>query len=53
MEEKKSRWNDTSSIRIIHKATEEEKKKATDEMFENLIKNSKKVIDEYNRENKK
>ena len=43
METKKvSRWNDCSTMSIIHTPTEEERKKATDEMVDNAIKNAKK-----------
>ena len=38
-----SRWNDCSTMSIIHTPTEEERKKATDEMVDNLIKNIKKL----------
>ena len=40
-----SRWNDCSTMSIIHTPTEEERKKATDEMVDNLIKNIKKFAD--------
>lgn len=54
-EEKKSvhlRWNDTSGISVIYRATEEERKKATDEMVDIAIRNIKKFIDNE-RKNKK
>lgn len=34
-----SRWNDCSTMSIIHTPTEEERKKATDEMVDNVIGN--------------
>ena len=40
-----SRWNDCSTMSIIHTPTEEEMKKATDEMVDNAIKNAKKFAD--------
>lgn len=40
-----SRWNDCSTMSIIHTPTEEERKKATDEMVDNAIKNAKKFAD--------
>ena len=54
-EEKKSvhlRWNDASGVSIIHRATNEERKKATDEMVDNAIKNAKK-FENNEREDKK
>lgn len=54
-EEKKSvhpRWNDTSGVSIIHRATNEERKKATDEMVDIAIRNIEKFIDNE-RKNKK
>ena len=47
-EEKKSvhlRWNDASGVSIIHRATNEERKKATDEMVDIAIRNIEKFID--------
>lgn len=40
-----SRWNDYSTMSIIHTPTEEERKKATDEMVDNAIKNAKRFAD--------
>lgn len=54
-EEKKSvhlRWNDASGVSIIHRATNEERKKATDEMVDTAIRNIEKFIDNE-RKNKK
>lgn len=54
-EEKKSvhfRWNDASGVSIIHRATNEERKKATDEMVDIAIRNIEKFIDNE-RKNKK
>lgn len=39
------RWNDTSGVSIIYTPTEEERKKAIDEMVDNAIKNAKKFTD--------
>ena len=53
-EEKKSvhlRWNDASGVSII-RATNEERKKATDEMVDIAIRNIEKFIDNE-RKNKK
>lgn len=47
-----SRWNDTSGVSIVHRATEEERKEAIDEMIDNAIKNAKKFTDNE-RKNKK
>lgn len=53
METKKvSRWNDCSTMSIIYTPTEEERKKATDEMVDNAIKNAKK-FENNEREDKK
>ena len=54
-EQKKSvhlRWNDASGVSIIHRATNEERKKATDEMVDIAIRNIEKFIDNE-RKNKK
>ena len=47
-----SRGNDCSTMSIIHTPTEEERKKATDEMVDNAIKNAKK-FENNEREDKK
>ena len=53
METKKvSRWNDCSTMSIIHTPTEEERKKAIDKMINNAIKNAKK-FENNEREDKK
>ena len=53
METKKvSRWNDCSTMSIIHTPTEEERKKATDEMVDNAIKNAKKFENDEREEKK-
>lgn len=46
------RWNDTSGISVIHRATEEERKKATEKMVDTAIRNIEKFIDNE-RKNKK
>lgn len=54
-EEKKSvhlRWNDASGVSIVHRATEEERKKATEKMVDTAIRNIEKFIDNE-RKNKK
>ena len=47
-----SRWNDTSGVSIVHRATEEERKKATEKMVDTAIRNIEKFIDNE-RKNKK
>jgi hypothetical protein len=49
---KNSRWNDTSGVSIVHRATEEERKELTEKMVETAIKNAKKFTDNE-RKNKK
>lgn len=39
-----SRWNDTSSISIVHRATEEERKELTEKMVDTAIKNVKEFV---------
>lgn len=54
-EEKKSvhlRWSDASGVSIIHRATNEERKKATEKMVDTAIRNIEKFIDNE-RKNKK
>lgn len=46
------RWNDASGVSVIHRATNEERKKATDEMVDIAIRNIEKFIDNE-RKNKK
>lgn len=47
-----SRWNDTSSISIVHRATEEERKELTEKMVDTAIKNVKEFVNNE-RKNKK
>lgn len=49
---KNSRWNDTSGVSIVYRATEEERKELTEKMVETAIKNAKKFTDNE-RKNKK
>lgn len=53
MEKNKSRWNDYSTMSVVHNPTEEEKKKGTEEMVDNAIKNIKEFENDNKRENKK
>ena len=46
-----SRWNDCSTMSIIHTPTEEERKKATDEMVDNAISNVKNFYSNKNEQN--
>lgn len=46
------RWNDTSGISVIYRATEEERKKATEKMVDTAVRNIEKFIDNE-RKNKK
>lgn len=46
------RWNDTSSISIVHRATEEERKELTEKMVDTAIKNVKEFVNNE-RKNKK
>lgn len=39
------RWNDTSGVSIVHRATEEERKELTEKMVDTAIKNAKKFTD--------
>lgn len=47
-----SRWNDTSGVSIVHRATEEERKELTEKMVDTAIRNIEKFIDNE-RKNKK
>lgn len=47
-----SRWNDTSGISVIYRATDEERKKVTEKMVDTAIRNIEKFIDNE-RKNKK
>lgn len=46
-----SRWNDCSTMSIIHTPTEEERKKATDEMVDNVIGNVENFYSNKNEQN--
>jgi hypothetical protein len=39
-----SRWNDTSGVSIVHRATEEERKELTEKMVDAAIKNVKEFV---------
>lgn len=47
-----SRWNDTSGVSIVHRATEEERKELTEKMVDTAIKNVKEFVNNE-RKNKK
>ena len=46
-----SRWNDCSTMSIIHTPTEEERKKAIDEMVDNAVRNIEKFYADKNKQN--
>lgn len=48
-----SRWSDPGIVTIIHNPTEEEKKKGTEEMVNNAVKNLKEFENDEDRKNKK
>ncbi|WP_278653337.1 hypothetical protein [Bacteroides clarus] len=45
------RWNDASSVKIIHRATEEERKEAVKEMVDNAVRNIEKFHADRNKQN--
>lgn len=47
-----SRWNDTSGVSIVHRATEEERKELTEKTVDTVIKNVKEFVNNE-RKNKK
>lgn len=46
-----SRWNNTSGVSIVHRATEEERKKATEKMVDTAIRNIEKFHADKNKQN--
>lgn len=46
-----SRWNDTSGVSIVHRATEEERKEAVKEMVDNAVRNIEKFHADKNKQN--
>ena len=46
-----SRWNDTSGVSIVHRATEEERKEAVKEMVDNAVRNIEKFYADKNKQN--
>ena len=46
-----SRWNDTSGVSSVHRATEEERKEAVKEMVDNAVRNIEKFYADKNKQN--